>query len=52
MKRAKDICILLIMIALVARVLWWTLEPMLPMLGGLLLIIMILGYIYYRTLKW
>ncbi|WP_371655542.1 MULTISPECIES: hypothetical protein [unclassified Streptomyces] len=52
MKKARDLLITLLLAALTIKVLWWTVEPLIPYLVSGLAIVMVLGFIYYRMTRW
>ena len=52
MRRAKDILILLIFLAIAVRMIWWALEPAMPFIIILLCFIVIFGVIFNRRKIW
>lgn len=41
-----------LLLAVTIRVLWWTVEPMVPYLITGLVLVTILGFMWYRATKW
>lgn len=52
MKKARSILITLLLGALTIRVLWLAVEPFIPYLVSGLVVVLVLGAIYYRMMKW
>lgn len=52
MKRAKDALILVILLAIAARVIWWNLEPLVPVLIIGLGLLLIIGTIVRKQRMW
>lgn len=50
MKNIRAWLVTLLLAALVTRVLWWTVEPLLPYMIGALFMLFILGFIVHRRL--
>jgi hypothetical protein len=41
-----------ILFAVTVQIMWWTVEPLLPLLLGVLAVVLVLGFVYYRMTKW
>ncbi|MGC5342222.1 hypothetical protein ACPXCF_04935 [Streptomyces sp. DT171] len=52
MKKARSYLLTLLLAALTIRVLWWVVEPFIPYMIGMLAIVMVLGFVYYRMTRW
>ncbi len=52
MKKARSLLVTLLLGALTVRVLWWTVEPLIPYLVGSLIVVLVLGVIYHRMTRW
>lgn len=56
MKRARGILVLVMLGAVAVRVVWWAIEPVItalvPVALVLLVLILIIGTLYYRTRRW
>ncbi|MFG2681777.1 hypothetical protein [Streptomyces sp. NPDC048392] len=52
MKKARTILLTLLLFAFVVRVLWWTIEPLLPFIVSGTAVVLVLGFIYYRMWRW
>jgi hypothetical protein len=50
MNKAKSLLVLIILLALTAKTVWWTVEDWLPYLGVIFLLLMLYGWIFRK--KW
>ena len=41
-----------ILFAVTVRIMWWTVEPLLPFLLGVLAVVLVIGFVYYRMTRW
>ena len=52
MKKARSWLATLLLGALTIRVLWWTVEPLVPYLVSALVLVTVMGFIYHRMTRW
>ena len=52
MKRARDGLLLIVLAALAVQLIWHALAPLLPWASAFLVLIMIVGALYYRKSRW
>lgn len=52
MRRARDVLVLIILVALAARIIWWSVEPLLPAVLIGLALLLIIGTIVRRQRTW
>ena len=52
MKKARAILFTLLLVALMVHVLWIAIAPMVPYLVSAFVVVLALGFIYYRMTKW
>jgi len=51
-RRIRTALVTLLLAAVTVRVLWWTVEPLVPYLIGGLGLVTVFGVIFYRKFKW
>jgi hypothetical protein len=51
-RKARTWLINILLLALVLRVVLWAIEPLIPYVATALALVMIIGFITYRLLKW
>lgn len=52
MKKLRAWLLLALLLAFTVRVVWWAIEPLLPLIVGALVVVMVLGYLYHRASRW
>lgn len=52
MRKARAILFTLLLVALTVHVLWIAIAPMVPYLVSAFVVVLALGFIYYRMTKW
>lgn len=52
MRKVRSWLVTLLMAAVVIRVLWWSVEPLIPYLIGALALVTGIGFVYYRITRW
>jgi hypothetical protein len=52
MRKARTWLINILLLALVLRVVTWAIEPLIPYVAGALAMVMVIGFITYRLVKW
>ena len=52
MKKARSVLVTLLLAAFTIRMLWLAIEPLVPYLVSGLVVVLVLGAIYYRMMKW
>jgi UDP-N-acetylmuramyl pentapeptide phosphotransferase/UDP-N-acetylglucosamine-1-phosphate transferase len=51
-KQAKTVLLTVVVFAVCARIIWWALQPILPLLIFMLLVVMLLGFLHFRKRDW
>lgn len=52
MKRARDILVLLILAGIAIKLLSWAVEPFIPLIIALFLMVLISGTVFYKKKTW
>lgn len=52
MRRLRAWLVTALLLAVTIRVLWWSVEPLVPYLIAALALVTILGFMWYRATKW
>lgn len=52
MAKVRNLLLLLLLAALTIRVLWLAVEPILPYLVSGLVVVVVMGFVYYRMTRW
>ncbi|WP_406391366.1 hypothetical protein OG806_08250 [Streptomyces sp. NBC_00882] len=52
MKKIRAWLVLALLGALAIRVLWWAVEPLVPLLAGALVVLVVIGALYHRASRW
>lgn len=52
MRKARSVLVTLLLAAITVRVLWWVLEPLVPFILSALVVVLALGFVYYRITRW
>lgn len=52
MAKVRNFLLLLLLAALTIRLLWLAVEPILPYLVSGLVVVVVMGFIYYRMTRW
>ncbi len=52
MRRARTVLITLVIGALALRIIWWAIAPLLPILLIGLVIVLVVGTVWFRQKKW
>ena len=52
MRKARAILLTLLLVALTVHVLWIAIAPLVPYLVSALVVVLALGFVYYRMTRW
>ncbi|MFF5363169.1 hypothetical protein ACFY4I_27885 [Streptomyces scabiei] len=52
MKKIRSWLVLALLAAFAVRIVWWVVEPLVPLLAGALLVLVVLGALYHRASRW
>jgi len=51
-KKLRDWLVMALLTAFTVRVVWWAIEPLLPYVVSALVLVLVLGFIYFRMFRW